>query len=66
MRERMGNNREPGPKGEEGVKNYSHGNELGKKIMRGSRVTLIWCEINRKVGKLRDAWHLACFPADLL
>lgn len=39
MRERMGNNREPGLKGEEGVKNYSHGNELKKKIMRGSRIT---------------------------
>lgn len=43
MKERMGNNREHGLKGEEGVENYSHGNELKEKrnkIMKGSRITL--------------------------
>lgn len=40
MRERMGNSREPGLKVEEGVENHSHGNELKKKVMRGSRKTL--------------------------
>lgn len=43
MKARMGNNREAGLKGDEGVENYSDGNELEKirnKIKRGSRITL--------------------------
>lgn len=43
MEERVGNNREHGLKGEEGVENDSHGNKLGKnrgKDSRGSRITL--------------------------
>lgn len=43
MKERMGNNREPGLKGEESVEKLLSWESTGKKrnkIMRGSRITL--------------------------